>query len=120
MEKFQLLIRSKQEYLLSRSGYVDEAVDVDIDKGGHEELAVKPVHDTPMSRYQVTKILDLECPLESRSKETTKRTNDGCKEGHEEAMNEERINCEGSFHSQNPTPGSHGVREAILLGSEQG
>lgn len=104
---------------LSRSRYVDEAVDVDIDKGGHEELAVKSVHNAPMSWYQITKILDLECSLESRSKETTKRTNDGCKERHEEAVNEERINCEGSFHSQNSSPGGNGVRKAILLWSEQ-
>ena len=94
-------------------------MDVDIDKGGHEELAIKSVHNAPMSRYQVTKILDLECSLESRSKETTKWTNDGCKERHEEAVNEERIDCECCFHSQDPTPGGDGVRKAILLRSEQ-
>ena len=31
---------------LARSGDVDEAVDVDVDEGGHEELAVKPCQRT--------------------------------------------------------------------------
>ena len=65
---------------LSGSLNVDEAVNVDIDKGGHEELTVKPVHDTTVTRDNVTEILDFKSSLESRCKEATKRSNDGGKE----------------------------------------
>ena len=36
----------------------DEAVDVDVDEGGHEELAVEPVHDATVPRNYVPKILN--------------------------------------------------------------
>ena len=35
-----------------------EAVDVDVDEGGHEELAVEPVHDATVPRNYVSKILN--------------------------------------------------------------
>ena len=36
----------------------DEAVDVDVDEGGHEELAVEPVHDAAVPGNDVAKILN--------------------------------------------------------------
>merc|ERR1719339_914436 len=107
MEQFQLFVRSQHENLLkklARGWDVDEAVNVNIDKCGHQELTVKPVHDSSMPRDQVTKILDLECALESRSKESSKWSNDGGKERHEEAVDEERVEGDCFFHSQDPPP----------------
>ena len=104
---------------LARSGDVDKAVDVNIYKRGHQELTVKPVHDSSMSRDQVTKILDLECTLKTRSKETSKRSNDGGKERHEEAVDEEGIEGNYFFYSQDPPPSSDCIRETIFLGSEK-
>ena len=72
-----------------------------------------------MSRDQVTKILDLECTLESRSKETSKRSNDGGKERHEEAVDEEGVEGNSFFHSQDPPPSSDCIRETIFLRSEE-
>ncbi len=42
---------------LLRRGSPDEAVDVDVDKGSHEELAVKAVHDAAVTRNDVAKVL---------------------------------------------------------------
>ena len=113
------MISSPEQADLPGCGDVDEAVDVNIDKGGHQELTVKPVHDSSMSRDQVTKVLDLECSLESRSKEPTKRTNDRSKERHEEAVDEEGVEGDGGFHAEDPAPGSDGIGQAILLGSKE-
>jgi len=44
------------ENFLRRRG-PDETVDVDVDEGGHEELAVEPVHDATVARNDVTEIL---------------------------------------------------------------
>jgi hypothetical protein len=35
----------------------DEAVDVHVDEGGHQELAVEPVHDAAVAWDDVTKVL---------------------------------------------------------------
>ena len=45
---------------LLRRGLSDEAADVHIDKGGHEELAVEPVHDPTVPRDDVSEILERE------------------------------------------------------------
>ena len=45
------------QYFL-RGGCSDEAVDVDVDEGGHEELAVEPVHDATVAGNDVTEILE--------------------------------------------------------------
>ena len=84
---------------LSRSLDVDETVDVNINKSGHQELTVKSIHDSSMARDNVTKILDFERTLESRSKETTKRSNDRSKERHEEAVDEEGVDGDSFFHA---------------------
>ena len=104
---------------LSRSLDVDETVDVNINKSGHQELTVESIHDSSMARDNVTKILDFERTLESRSKETTKRSNDRSKERHEEAVDEEGVEGDSFFHAEDPAPCGHGLWESILLGSEQ-
>ena len=104
---------------LSRGWYVDETVDVNIDKSGHQELTVKSIHDSSMARNNVAKIFDFERTLESRSKETTKWSNDRSKERHEEAVDEERVEGDRFFHAEDPAPCGHGLWERILLRSEQ-
>ena len=94
-------------------------MDVNIDKGGHQELTVESVHDSSMSRDQVSKIFDLECSLKSRCKETTKRTDDRSEERHEEAVDEEGVEGDGGFHTKDPAPSGDGIWQAILLGSEE-
>ena len=47
---FQFL--QMQNAHLSRGWNVDETVDVNIDKCSHQELAVKPIHDSSMSIVQ--------------------------------------------------------------------
>ena len=40
-----------------------EAVDVDVDEGGHEELAVEPVHYAAVPGNDVAKILNKICTI---------------------------------------------------------
>lgn len=47
----------------------DEAGDVDVDEGGHEILAVKPVHDAAVAWDGVCKILKREREKKKRVKE---------------------------------------------------
>ena len=61
----------------------DEALDVDVDEGGHEELTIEPVHDASVTGDDVAEILDLEGPLEAAGKEAAKWSDDRCKDGHE-------------------------------------
>ena len=44
------------QFLRARRPY--EAVDVDVDESGHEELAVEPVHDAAVPGNDVAKILN--------------------------------------------------------------
>ena len=50
---------------LAGSDNVDKAVDVDVDKCGHQELTVESVHDSAMTGDDVTKVLDFKRPLET-------------------------------------------------------
>ena len=121
---------------LSRSWQVDEAVDVHVHKGGHQKLTVEsgigrlkldfisiyiyifflPVHNTTMSWYDVSKVLDLECPLEARGKETSKGTDDGGEERHPEGVEEEGVDDKSLFVDQKTSPGSQGLEgQAPLL-----
>lgn len=104
---------------LSRCWDVDEAVDVNIDKGSHEELTVKPVHDATVTGDDVTEVLDLECSLESRSKEATERSNNRGKERHEETVNEERVESDCFLHVQKPPPCGECLWQRVLCWSEE-
>lgn len=79
VKQFQLLLWPQHEDLLeklSRSGNIDEAVNINIDKSCHQKLTVKSVHDATMSGNNVSKVLDLKSSFKSRGKEATKRTDD--------------------------------------------
>jgi hypothetical protein len=57
-----------------------------------------PIHDAAMSGYDVAKILNLEGSLEARGEETAERSDDGCKEGHAERVQEEGVECHCLLH----------------------
>lgn len=78
VEHLKLLFRLQVVHLLQqllRSSGADEAGDVDVDEGGHQELTVEAVHDAAVPGDHVSEVLDLEGPLESGSEETTERSN---------------------------------------------
>lgn len=52
-----------------------KGVVVKVGEESHEELTVKSVNNTTVAGDSVTKIFDLECALETRSKEATKGRN---------------------------------------------
>ena len=67
-------------------------------------MKLKPVHDAPMARDDVAKVLDLECSLETRGKEAAKGSDDGGEEGEEEGVDEEGEEGDGLLHLQQPPP----------------
>ena len=73
-------------------------MDVDIDESCHQELAVKSVHDTSVTRDNVTEVLDFKCSLESRGKEASEGADDGGEQRHEEAVDEEGVEGDGLLH----------------------
>ena len=75
-----------------------------------------PVHNSTMSRYNVSKVLDLERPLEARGKETAKGTDDGGKEGHPKGVDEEGIDGQGLFVYEQARPSAQSLeRQAPFL-----
>ena len=69
-----------------------------------------------MSWYDVSEVLDLECPLEARGKETSKGTDDGGEERHPEGVEEEGVDDKSLFVDQKTSPGSQGLEgQAPLL-----
>ena len=69
-----------------------------------------------MSRNDISKILDLEGPLEAGSKEASKGADDGGEEGHPEGMEEEGVDDKSLFVDQKTSPGSQGLEgQAPLL-----
>ena len=103
---------------LARCWDVDEAVDVNVHEGRHQELTVEPVHYSSMSGDDVSEIFYLKSSLESRSKESAKWPDDGGKERHEEAMYEEWVEGDGFLHVEDPAPGGDGLWQGVLLGPE--
>ena len=47
---------------------------VKVREHAHDELAIHPVGDAAVTRDRITKVLDLERPLQARCKESTKRS----------------------------------------------
>ena len=90
-------------------------MNVNIDKCCHQELTVKSVHDASMTWDDVFKVLDLECSLESRSKESSEGSNDGGKERHEETVDEERVECDCFLHVKKSPPGRHCLWQRVFL-----
>lgn len=102
---------------LGRRSGSDEAGNVDVDKCGHQELAVESVHDASVSGDHVSEILksdasmkrpdewhskaettdlDFECSLEPRSEESSERSNDRAEDAHRERVQEERVHRQRS------------------------
>lgn len=93
-------------------------MDIHINEGCHKELAIKTIHDTPMSRNDVTKVLsknslliwqtksglqminylDFKSSFKATSEKSTKRSNNRSKNRHEEGMKQEWIEGYGLFH----------------------
>ena len=65
---------------------------------------LKPVHDAPMARDDVAKVLDLECSLEAGGKEAAKGSDDGGEKGEEEGVDEEGEEGDRLLHLQQPPP----------------
>ena len=100
-------------------------MDIHVHKCGHQELTVEPennnyvysyylgisqpVHNTTMSRYDVSKILDLEGPLEAGSEEASKGADDGGEEGHPEGVEEEGVDGQGLLVDQKTRPGAQSL-----------
>ena len=57
-----------------------------------------------MSWYDVSKILDLEGPLEAGSEEASKGADDGGEEGHPEGVEEEGVDGQGLLVDQQTRP----------------
>ena len=69
-----------------------------------------------MPRDDVSEIFDLERPLEARGKETAKGTDDGGKEGHPKGVDEEGIDGQGLFVSEQARPSAQSLeRQAPFL-----
>ena len=62
-----------------------------------------------MSRYDVSKILDLESPLEAGSEEASKGADDGGEEGHPEGVEEEGVDGQGLLVDQKTRPGAQSL-----------
>ena len=64
----------------------------------------EPVHDATVARDDVSKVLDLERPFESRGKEAAEGSDDGGEEGEEEGVEEEGEEGDRLLHLQQPPP----------------
>ena len=74
---------------------------------------LKPVHDAPMARDDVAKVLDLECSLEAGGKEAAKGSDDGGEKGEEEGVDEEGEEGDRLLHLQQPPPRSQRLQRKV-------
>lgn len=98
VEDVKLLVRPQRQKLLNqfaRVGAPDKAGDVHVDKGGHQVLAVKAIHDASMTRNGVGKIFDFKGPLESTCEEPSKWANERGEGGERNAVDLERVHPHG-------------------------
>jgi len=64
----------------------NETAVIDVDKHAHQELAIHSIRHTPMSWNAVSKILDIESALETRSEKATKWCNQRSEARHGQQM----------------------------------
>lgn len=64
----------------------------------------QPVHDAPVARDDVAKVLDLERSFESRCKEAAEGSDDGGEKGEEEGVEEEGEEGDRLLHVKQPPP----------------
>lgn len=118
VEDVELLIWSQGQELLDQFAWVgspDEAGDVHIDKGGHQILAVKAIHDASMARNGVGKVFDFKGSFESTCEEPSKGADEGGKGGEGNAVNLEWVHPD-SFPASDRL--DH-PRNVVLLQPEQ-
>lgn len=72
--------------------YLDETLVIDGGKYAHQELAIKPIGQPTVSWDTLTEILNVECTLDTTSKETAKWSNQWGKTCHHEWMKLNRCN----------------------------
>ena len=73
---------------------------VDVYEGGHEELAVEPVHDAAVAGDDVAKVLDLEGPLEAGGEEAAEGADHAREDRHEESVDEERVDGQRGLQAE--------------------
>ena len=96
-QKFRLIFRSKREQLieeLDRRRRSNEAVQVDVDKRGHDHLTVEAVHEPAVTRYGIAEVFYFESSLKSAGKEATERPDGGGEDGQRERMLLNGLNVE--------------------------
>ena len=59
----------------------DEAGNVDVHEGGHQELAVETIHDAAVAGYDVAEVFDFERSLKAGREETAERCDDRAERG---------------------------------------
>lgn len=73
VENLHLFFWLQRQHLLDqllRTDSLDETWVIDMNEGCHEQLAVKAIHESSMSRNSVTKILNLKCTFKSTGKKS--------------------------------------------------
>lgn len=99
VKQLQLLLRLQCEDLrqqLLRRHRPNEARDVHVDEGGHQELTVEAVHNPTMSRDHVAKVLDLERALKAGRKEAAEWADDGAEEAQRQRVQHEGVHGDGA------------------------
>lgn len=70
--------------------YLYETLIVDVSEKTHQKLTIHTIRHATVTWDTLAKILDLECPFYTASKETAKRSNQGCKASHYSSMEVDR------------------------------
>lgn len=94
IEDVELLIRPQRQKLLNQLARVwapDKAGDIHVDKGGHQVLAVKAIHDASMTRNGVGEVFNFKGSLESTCEEPSKWADERGKGGESDAVDLERV-----------------------------
>lgn len=94
---------------LHRRGRSDKAVKVDVHEGGHDHLAVEPVHEAAVARDGITEVLDLEGSLEAAGEEAAERADRRSEDRQRQGMLLERVHEYGKAE-----------REAVGLQAKDG
>jgi len=101
-------------------GGADEAVDINVDEGRHQELAIETIHDSSVSWNNVPEIFNLKRPLESTGEEPAEGADNAREDGHEEGVQQKWVDRYGLLHTEDPSKGRHGLGEVVLLRPECG
>jgi hypothetical protein len=84
LKNVKLIVILKQIDLFKQQigiGCGNETVNVHVDESRHQILTIETIHDTPVTRNNVTKVFDFECAFKTGSKEAAKRRNNRAESG---------------------------------------